>query len=197
MGGPNGGAVDGAGPGTGRWVRLTHRELFRSEWFEVYRDDVIRPDGSRGEYDHVVAPGSVTVLAMDESRKVVVTRQWIYVHGSMQWRLPSGRIDDSDFDAEAAARRELLEETGITAGCWTKIGVLHGADSFTNHREHVFVATDLQLAPVQKLESGEADLSVHWLSVEHTLDLVRSGEMPHAGSAFAVLLAGTLVRPIV
>jgi len=30
---------------------------------------------------------------------------------------------------------------GSTAGRWAKIGIVHGADSFTNHREHVFVAT--------------------------------------------------------
>jgi ADP-ribose pyrophosphatase len=195
MGSPNGSAVDAGGGKPGRWVRLGHRLLCRSEWFEVYRDDVLRPDGTSGEYDHVAVPGSVTVLAMDESRNVVVTRQWIYVHGTMQWRLPSGRIDGSDGDAEAAARRELLEETGITAGCWTKIGVLHGADSFTNHREHVFVATDLKPAAEPRLESGEADLSVHWLRFERVLELVRSGEMPHAGSAFAILLAGAPVRP--
>lgn len=198
MGGPHRDTLagtDGTGRKADRWLRLSHRVLFRSVWFEVCRDDVVRPDGSRGEYDHVVVPGSVTVLAMDESRNVVVTRQWIYVHGTMQWRLPSGRIDDSDGDAEAAARRELLEETGITADCWTKLGVLHGADSFTNHREHVFLATGLQPAAGQRLEPGEADLRVHLLGFDQVMELVRSGEMPHAGSAYAILLAGTPARP--
>jgi len=151
---------------------------------------VIRPDGTRGEYDHVVVPEAVTVLAMDEHRNVLVTRQWIYVHGASQWRLPSGRIDTADRDPEAAARRELLEETGVTAGRWAKIGIVHGADSFTNHREHVFVADDLRAARRPSLEPGESDLSVHWLSFDRVFDLVRSGEMPHAGSAFAVLMTG-------
>lgn len=173
----------------GEWTRLGYRVEFRSDWFEVRRDDVVRPDGTRGEYDHVLVPGSVTVLAVDGGRNVVVTRQWIYVHGAVQWRLPSGRIDEVDRSPEAAARRELVEETGLTARNWTKIGVVHGADSFSNHREHVFVATDLRPLCRPNLEPGEADLSVHWMGFDRVLEMVRTGQMPHAGSAFAVLMA--------
>jgi|GEM_PF-477256 len=184
------GMADGAqGDRAGGWVRLRRRVTFRSDWFEVRRDDVLRPDGSRGEYDHVQVPDSVTVLAMDGNRNVLVTRQWIYVHGGTQWRLPSGRMDGEDRSPEDAARRELAEETGVAARRWAKVGVVHGSDSFTNHREHVFVATDLRPAGEPALEPGEADLSVHWLGFDQVLGMVRAGEMPHAGSAFAVLMA--------
>lgn len=170
------------------WSRLARRVVFESDWFKVWRDEVLRPDGSRGDYDHVMAPGSVTVLAMDESGRVIVTRQWIYVHAATQWRLPGGRIDETDADVESAARRELVEETGIIARRWEKIGVVHGADAFTNHRDHAFLATDLHQGR-SCLESGEADLRIHWLPFGQVVTMVAAGEMPHAGSAFAVLMA--------
>lgn len=170
------------------WSRLSHRVILKSDWFDVRRDDVIRPDGSRGDYYHVVTPDSVTVLAIDEDRRVAVTRQWIYVYEATQWRLPAGRIDDVDADVESAARRELCEETGIAARHWKKLGIIHGADAFTNHRDHAFLATGLSRGTPQ-LESGEADLQLHWLPFDRVVSMVVSGLMPHAGSAFAVLMA--------
>src|SRR5262245_12069052 len=123
--------IDEAGP---RWLCRSSRVMFESRWLRVRRDDAVRPDGSPGHYDHVEVPGSVTVLAMDEDGQLAVTRQWIYVHRSRQWRLPAGRIDVTDLDPESAARRELLEETGISAERLVRLGAINCSDSFSNHR---------------------------------------------------------------
>ena len=162
---------------------------FASHWFEVWRDDALRPDRSRGYYDHVVAPPSVTVLAVDAGQRVAVTRQWIYTHGEAQWRLPAGRVDDEDSAPEDAARRELAEDTGFSAADWTPLGTINCADSFTNHQDHSFFATGLSNGGTACLEPGEADLEVHWLPVERVVEMVLAGELPHAGSTFAVLAA--------
>jgi 8-oxo-dGTP pyrophosphatase MutT (NUDIX family) len=170
------------------WARLSTRVMFSSKWLEVRRDQAVRPDGSNAEYDHVVVPGSVTVLAVDGER-VAVTRQWIYVHDGPQWRLPAGRIDASDPDPEAAARRELLEETGITADRMIHLGTINCGDSFTNFCEHAFVATGLRQRQAAQLEPGEADLELHWMPFDRVLELVMAGQVPHAGSSYAVLSA--------
>jgi len=160
---------------------------FSSGWFTVRRDRARRPDNSLTDYDHIVAAEAVTVLAVGVDRRVVVTRQWIYVHHEAQWRLPAGRID-RDESPEDAARRELREETGYSAETWTALGSINCADSLTNHRDHAFLASGLTPGE-QRLEPGEADLEVHRLPVGRVLDLTLGGEMPHAGSSFAVLLA--------
>lgn len=170
------------------WATRSSAVLFSSQWLEVRRDRTVRPDGSDGQYDHVVVPGAVSVLALDDAGRVAVTRQWIYVHGSRQWRLPSGRIDTGDADPEAAARRELVEETGLSAERIVPLGTINCADSFSNLREHAFLATGLSQG-VARLEPGESDLEVHWLPFAQALDLVLAGDMPHAGSSFAVLNA--------
>jgi ADP-ribose pyrophosphatase len=161
--------------------------MFTSRWFTVRRDRARRPDGSVTDYDHVVAPPAVTVLAVDAARRVAVTRQWIYVHGETQWRLPAGRVDPDEGPAHAAAR-ELAEETGISATDWTPLGAINGADSLTDHRDHAFLATGLTLGEPDR-EAGEADLEVHWLGFEQVVDMVLDGQLPHAGSTFAVLNA--------
>ncbi|HKS48329.1 MAG TPA: NUDIX hydrolase [Amycolatopsis sp.] len=180
---------DGEGDRVGAkpaWRRLDSAVVHRNPWFEVRQDSVIRPDGELDVYAHVVAPGSVTVLAIDEAGDVVLTRQWIYTHESTQWRLPGGGVEPFDADPLAAARRELAEETGLHAREWEQLGLIHGADSLSNHVDTVFLATGLTThAPA--LEQGEADLTVCRQPFAAVLELVTSGHMPHAGSAHAVL----------
>lgn len=170
------------------WERLSSAVRFSSDWFEVRRDDAVRPDGSRTLYDHVVVPGAVTVLAVRADGHVAVTRQWIYVHRQTQWRLPAGGIEPGDTDPATAARRELAEETGVHAETCTPLGTIHCADSFTNHRDHAFLATGLTEGRA-RLEAGEADLELHWLPFPRVLAMVLAGDLPHAGSTFAVLTA--------
>ncbi|MFC4854626.1 NUDIX domain-containing protein [Actinophytocola glycyrrhizae] len=161
---------------------------FTSAWFEVRRDEARRPDGSVGQYDHVVAPPAVTVLAVGDDRRVAVTRQWIYTHAEPQWRLPAGRVDDRDGEPAAAARRELAEETGVVARVWTPLGAINCADSLTDHRDHAFLATGLTIGDTS-LEPGESDLELHWFPVDELIAMTLDGRLPHAGSTFAVLSA--------
>ena len=171
------------------WQCLGSEELFSSHWFAVRRDDAVRPDGSRGPYDHVVAPPAVTVLARAADGLVAVTRQWIYTHAEQQWRLPAGRIDDEDASPEDAGRRELAEEAGFAAQRWVPLGFVNGADSLSNHRDHAFFATGLTDLGERRLEAGEADLELHWIPAERVVEMVLDGLLPHAGSTFAVLSA--------
>ncbi len=171
------------------WRRLGTRTVRTTPWFEVHEDSVVRPDGVQDVYHHVVSPGSITVVAVDDADRVAVTRQWIYTHANRQWRLPAGAIDATDASPQAAAERELAEETGVRAARWHAIGRVNGADSFTNHVDHVFLATDLTLGTASR-EAAEADLDVHWLSLQEALDLVAKGGIRHAGSVCGLLSVG-------
>ncbi|MGX7824830.1 NUDIX domain-containing protein [Actinokineospora sp. 24-640] len=170
------------------WRLLDSRELVRTPYFAVHRDSVVRPDGEQDTYDHVVAPGAATVLAIDAEDRVVLTRQYIYTWGTRQWRLPGGGVDTGDSDPLAAARRELAEETGLSAATWEPLGQVHGADSLSNHVDHVFMATDLTEGPAS-LQPGEVDLDVVRLPFEEAIALVEKDQVPHAASAYALLRA--------
>lgn len=168
------------------WRRLDSVVVHRNPWFEVRRDSVMRPDGCQGSYSHVVTAGSVTVLAMDDRDQLAVTRQWIYTHADTQWRLPGGGIEPFDAGPLIAARRELAEETGLHATRWEPLGRINGADSLTNHVDNVFLATGLTMRE-RHLDPAEADLELCWLPFSRALELVTSGELAHASSAYAVL----------
>jgi hypothetical protein len=68
-------------PDTAPWRRVSSSLVHMNPWFVVRKDDVLRPDGSHGEYQRVDSRGAVTVLAVDHDDMVFITRQWIYLHG--------------------------------------------------------------------------------------------------------------------
>jgi 8-oxo-dGTP pyrophosphatase MutT (NUDIX family) len=145
--------------------------------FEVRTDSVVGADGQLERYSHVVAPGSVTVLAIDENDSVVLTRKWIYTHGGSQWRLPGGALKQADAEPVTAARRELAE-TGLRASTWRALGAIYGADSLSNHVDHIFLATGL---------TGDSGGRVHRMPFPQAVALLRAGGIPHAGSGYALL----------
>jgi 8-oxo-dGTP pyrophosphatase MutT (NUDIX family) len=172
------------------WQRLSTTVVHTSPWFEVRRDEVIRPEGDPGEYQHVVSPGGVTVLAITDDDLVVFTRQWIYTHGGPQWRLPSGGLSFGGASPLLVARRELAEETGYKSANWISLGRVHGADSLSNHVDHIFLATSLIAGPA-RLQPGECDLEVHFFPFPEAVSMVLRGEVPHSASAYALLAQST------
>lgn len=171
------------------WQTMGRTTVFESRWMQVVRDAVRQPDGELGLYDHVILPASVTVFAVGPGRtgfEVAVTRQWIYTHGGTQWRLPAGGVGP-DETPQVAAERELAEEVGVVGARFRPLGVVHGADSATNHVDHLFLATGLVLGAARP-EATEADLVVHWLPIRSVVTMVLDGAVPHAGSTAAVLL---------
>ncbi|HEX9337913.1 MAG TPA: NUDIX hydrolase [Pseudonocardiaceae bacterium] len=169
------------------WRRLSSRLLRSTPWFVVRQDDVLRPDGSAGVYERIDSRGAVTVLAIDDDDHVAITRQWIYLHENVQWRLPGGGIDEDDATPLDAAKRELAEETGLRARSWMPMGRINCADSLTNHVAYLFLATGLTEGK-PNLGPGEADLHVLRLPLGKAVDLAMNDEVPDAGSAHALVM---------
>lgn len=133
---------------------ISSRTVYRGPVFSVSTDHVEEPNGVRARRDVIHHSGSVVVLAVDDSQatpRVLLERQYRHAASDYLWELPAGRIDPGEKELQAA-RRELLEETGYTAGKWRRILKFYASPGFVAETMAVFMATDLRAGEAQPEE---------------------------------------------
>jgi ADP-ribose pyrophosphatase len=130
---------------------VSSKVVYRGPVFWVTRDDVQEPGGVRAQRDVIHHTGSVVVLAVEDSGKVphvLLERQYRHAANGYLWEIPAGRIDAGEKPL-AAARRELLEETGYTARHWRQILKFYASPGFVAETMSVFLATGLREGEAQ------------------------------------------------
>ena len=104
----------------------------QNPWVTVWHDEVIRPDGEPGIYGVVhFANLAAGVLAIDEDDRVLLVGQHRYTLDDYSWEIPEGGVPAGE-SALDGARRELLEETGVTATEWREIARAHLSNSVSD-----------------------------------------------------------------
>ena len=176
------------------WKRGTERVVFENPWIRVTEHAAVAPTGRPATYGVVGFKNfAIAVLPIHDDGTVILVGQNRFALADYSWEVPEGGSPLGE-DPLAGARRELAEETGLRAERWSAIGAVNGADSLTNHVDHVFLAQGLTQGEAAR-EGGEADMALCWLSFEQALELVWSGQIRHAGSAYALLAFGQRRQP--
>lgn len=162
------------------WRVLSSEYLARRPWFTVRREKVVLPNGTVvPEWYIFEFPDWINVIALTREGKFIFISQYRHAIGQTRYELTAGVIDTEDASPEAAARRELLEETGYGGGKWELFMTL--SPNPTNHTNMVytFLATDVELMAPQHTEASE-DIMVHLLSRDEVRELLDEGEIIQA-----------------
>jgi ADP-ribose pyrophosphatase len=178
--------------------RIASRTIHDGRIVHLSVDSVRFPDGSTGELEMIRHSGASAVLpVLDDpdgpDPRILLIRQYRYASGGYLLEVPAGRPDRPGEDWELCARRELEEETGLTAGTLTRLTTIFTTPGFTDERIHLFMATDLQEGATRP--DPDEFFEPVTLSMSDALHRVRDGEISDAKTICTLLfVAGFLMR---
>ena len=166
------------------WQRLARTVAYENPWIIVYHDEVRRPDGQPGVYGVVhFRNWAVAVVAVDEQDRVLLVGQHRYTLGLYSWEIVEGGAAE-DEDLLEAARRELREETGCSAGQWREIARLHLSNSVSDEEAVCYLATDLRSGVAEP--EGTERLQVRRVLFAEALAMALDGRITDALSVVAL-----------
>jgi ADP-ribose pyrophosphatase len=154
-------------PKNAKLVPEDSKRVFEGEIFDVYQWQQEMFDGSFETFEMLKRPDTVKVIAVKDGKVVICEEQ--QPNTGVFFDVPSGRHDVESESELDAAKREVLEETGMTFANW-KLVSIEQPHTKIDWFVYIFLATDFINQTGQNLDSGEK-IIVHLKSFEETLKL--------------------------
>ncbi|MBO2448367.1 NUDIX domain-containing protein [Actinomadura barringtoniae] len=168
-----------------RWIVHSEEPLYRDEWLDIRLADV-EITGGRHLQHRVMRSrsGGAGAVVLDEQRKnVLLIWRHRFITDTWAWEIPVGGIKDGE-EPEAAAAREVEEETGWRPGPMRLLTIVHPTPGISDARHHIFLAAGAtHLGP--PVEDWEAE-RIEWVPLARVRDLVEKGDIV-AGTSVAAL----------
>jgi len=180
--------------GDGRlWEKaLEVEKIFDGHVVHLERATVELPSGRTATREVVRHVGAAAVVAVDDSGRVAMVRQWRFALGRAVDEIPAGKLDAFGADRLEAAKRELREETGLTAREFRHLADICTTPGFSDEIISVYLATSLTQGESQPDE--DEFLNVSFVDARDLIRRIHAGEIEDAKTVCAVLLAQPILK---
>ncbi len=166
-------------------TQISSEEIFKGVVCHLYRDRVRLQNGDESVREVLRDCRAVCVLPLDSDGNVTMVSQYRYAHSKVLLEIPAGKCDAGE-DFLCAAKRELAEETGLTAGKYTFLGEIFTTPAFVDEVIYMYLATELDESGEQHLDRDEF-LNVDKIPLDTLVDMTIRGEIRDAKTQAAVL----------
>lgn len=167
------------------WQITSEKNIYDNNWINVTEYQVINPSGNPGIYGKVHFKNrAIGVIPIDADGNTYLVGQFRFVLDEYSWELPEGGGLFSEEPLEAA-KRELLEETGLKAENWTEILRMHLSNSVSDELSYIYLATGLTQFEAEPEDTEQ--LQVRKLPFEEVYQMVTGGRITDSITVAAVL----------
>jgi len=183
-----------------------HETVHRGLVWDVVRDTVDLGVGGVVRREYIDHPVAVCVLALDETERVLLLRQYRHPVRMALWELPAGLLDVTGEPPVEAARRELAEETDLTAERWDLLIDWFNSPGGMNEALRCFLARGIGEVPADRRHwrtAEEAEMVQRWVPLEQARDAVLAGALNNPSAVVGILAASasrdagwTTLRPV-
>jgi 8-oxo-dGTP pyrophosphatase MutT (NUDIX family) len=179
-----------------KWPRIRSRLTTTvSPWMSIIAREVEFARGEAAQVYHAVAQADyIAIVALTAKGQIPIVRQYRPAIEAFAWELPAGLVDPGEEPAEGC-RRELLEETGLTARAVHALGENSACTGRLDNRIHnFFVAAGPRAADFEP----EPGIAVKLVSPAEIVRLIRRGEFVsqmHIGALLLAELNGFIALP--
>lgn len=156
------------------WKTLLSEEVFSTPWMSIFHNQFEMTGGKRGNYFYVHTNGSALIVPFTDEGNVFLVKQYRYLTDSVSLELPCGGVKDGQ-DEVAAARAELVEETGFDCQKLKQVGRFLPYNGLSDEFCTVFVARGLK--EIGQHPDMTEEIEVVSLSPDEIDKLVKRGKI--------------------
>lgn len=168
-----------------QWTNLSEQTVYENRWFRVNLADVALPDGRHLDHFLIRLRPVAVATAVNEANEVLLLWRHRFITDSWGWELAAGVVEDGE-DIEAAAAREMEEETGWRPGPLRHLLTVEPANGLIDARHHLYWSESAEYIgyPEDDFESSRRE----WIPLKLVPDMIARGEVPAANMAAGLLL---------
>ena len=166
---------------------ISSKDIYENPWIRLVEDQIIKPNGEPGIYGKLHFKNyALGIVAVSENMDIWLVGQYRYVLQAYSWEIPTGG-GSRDAPPVEGAKRELREETGLTANRWEELIRIHLSNSVTDEYGMVYLAEELTEGPTE-FDDTEI-LEIKRMPFADVLKMVINGKITDSMSVTGILAA--------
>lgn len=167
-------------------IEIGDETIYEGRVVNLHVKQVRLPNGAQAKREVILHAGAVAVVPLLPDGQVILIRQFRKATDRVLLEVPAGTLDHKGEAPEAAANRELREETGYRAGKLTALGGIFVAPGYSSEYIHLFLAEDLVHDPL----SADSDEFIQGttMPLAEAIAKIMNGEIEDAKTVSSLLI---------
>lgn len=170
---------------------ISEKTILKTPLFDVKKIELVLHTGSKRTHYVAERMPVVSVFPITDDYQIYLISQYRYLLKKVIFEAVAGYIEKNESPL-AAAKRELKEETGITAIQWEELARVETSASGFRTKVHIFLAKGLELGKPEPTEDEE--IILHKMPLNEAVEMIESGKIDHVTTMAGILLLDKLRR---